>query len=80
MVAMAQSALSGERLREVDGFLTEAWADQARHDERLRGLTVEVRFDRGWPTSTARSPNRRSCGWSGTWWAGSTGCWASGAG
>ncbi|SCL67942.1 methyltransferase domain-containing protein [Micromonospora chersina] len=47
MVAMAQSALSGERLREVDGFLTEAWVDLARHDERLRGLAVEVRFDRG---------------------------------
>jgi SAM-dependent methyltransferase len=47
MVAMAQSAPSAERLRTVDGFLTEAWADLARHDDRLRPLAVEVRFDRG---------------------------------
>ncbi|GAA4570195.1 hypothetical protein GCM10023176_28210 [Micromonospora coerulea] len=47
MVAMAQSAPSAERLRKVDGFLAEAWADLARHDERLRPLAVEVRFDRG---------------------------------
>ncbi|WP_319460336.1 methyltransferase domain-containing protein [Micromonospora sp. RTP1Z1] len=47
MVAMAQSAPSAERLRKVDGFLAEAWADLARHDERLRPLAVQVRFDRG---------------------------------
>ncbi|RZU71808.1 BON domain-containing protein [Micromonospora kangleipakensis] len=47
MVAMAQSAPSAERLRAVDGFLAEAWADLARHDDRLRALAVEVRFDRG---------------------------------
>ncbi|PZF87192.1 methyltransferase domain-containing protein, partial [Micromonospora deserti] len=47
MVALAQTPLSGERLRAVDGFLAEAWADQTRHDDRLRGLAVEVRFDRG---------------------------------
>lgn len=46
-VAMAQSAPSAERLRKVDGFLAEAWADLARHDDRLRPLAVEVRFDRG---------------------------------
>ncbi|RQX57570.1 hypothetical protein DLJ57_05175 [Micromonospora chalcea] len=47
MVAMGQTALSGERLRQTDEFLAEAWADLVRHDERLRGTTVEVRFDRG---------------------------------
>ncbi|TDB75894.1 methyltransferase domain-containing protein, partial [Micromonospora sp. KC723] len=47
MVALAQTPPSAERLRAIDGFLAEAWADQARHDERLRGLAVEVRFDRG---------------------------------
>ncbi|MFC0007235.1 methyltransferase domain-containing protein [Micromonospora siamensis] len=47
MVAMAPNPPSAERLRAVDGFLTEAWTEQARHDERLRGLSVEVRFDGG---------------------------------
>ena len=47
MVVLTQSAPSAERLRVVDGFLAEAWADLARHDERLRPLAVEVRFDRG---------------------------------
>ncbi|MEH0938730.1 methyltransferase domain-containing protein [Micromonospora psammae] len=47
MVALAQTPPSADRLRAIDGFLAESWADQARHDERLRGLAVEVRFDRG---------------------------------
>ncbi|MEU5723345.1 MULTISPECIES: methyltransferase domain-containing protein [unclassified Micromonospora] len=47
MVTMAQSPPSAQRLRMIDGFLVEAWADLTRHDERLRPLTVEVRFDRG---------------------------------
>ncbi|MEV4710681.1 methyltransferase domain-containing protein [Micromonospora sp. NPDC049374] len=47
MVALAHTPSSAERLRAVDGFLTEAWLDQVRHDERLRPLGVEVRFDRG---------------------------------
>ncbi|SCG76158.1 BON domain-containing protein [Micromonospora echinaurantiaca] len=47
MVAMAPTPPSAERLRAVDGFLTEAWAEQVRHDDRLRDLAVEVRFDRG---------------------------------
>ncbi|MEU6074517.1 methyltransferase domain-containing protein [Micromonospora sp. NPDC047074] len=47
MVALAQTPPSAERLRAVDGFLAESWADQARHDDRLRDLAVEVRFDRG---------------------------------
>ncbi|SCL13836.1 BON domain-containing protein [Micromonospora rhizosphaerae] len=47
MVAIGQAAPSAERLRAVDVFLAEAWADLARHDDRLRPLTVEVRFDRG---------------------------------
>lgn len=47
MVALAQTPPSADRLRAIDGFLAEAWADQARHDDRLRDLAVEVRFDRG---------------------------------
>ncbi|MFR9776519.1 class I SAM-dependent methyltransferase [Micromonospora sp. MS34] len=47
MVAMGQSAPSAERLTTADGYLAEAWADLAAHDDRLRGLAVEVRFDRG---------------------------------
>ncbi|MFG2055635.1 methyltransferase domain-containing protein [Micromonospora sp. NPDC048930] len=47
MVAMAHSAPSAERLVKIDGYLAEAWADLAAHDDRLRGLAVEVRFDRG---------------------------------
>ena len=50
MVALAQTPPSADRLRAIDGFLAEAWADQVRHDDRLRGLAVEVRFDRGLPT------------------------------
>ncbi|NBE80941.1 methyltransferase domain-containing protein [Micromonospora rubida] len=47
MVALALTPPSAERLRAVDDFLTEAWADQASHDDRLRDLAVRVRFDRG---------------------------------
>lgn len=47
MVAIGQSTPSTERLRAVDGFLAEAWADLTRHDERLRRLAVEARFDQG---------------------------------
>jgi SAM-dependent methyltransferase len=47
MVALAPTALSGDRLRARDDFLTEAYADLAKHDDRLGRLAVEVRFDRG---------------------------------
>jgi SAM-dependent methyltransferase len=47
LVALALQPLSAERLRRVDGFLAEAFADLAAHDDRLRGTAVEVRFDRG---------------------------------
>nr|MDT0662513.1 methyltransferase domain-containing protein [Micromonospora sp. DSM 115978] len=47
MVALAPTALSGDRLRAMDDFLSEAYADLAKHDDRLGGLAVEVRFDRG---------------------------------
>ncbi|MFD0787113.1 methyltransferase domain-containing protein [Micromonospora azadirachtae] len=47
MVALAQTPPSGDRLRAIDGFLAEAWADRRAHDDRLRDLAVEVRFDRG---------------------------------
>ncbi|MEV4758652.1 BON domain-containing class I SAM-dependent methyltransferase [Micromonospora sp. NPDC049559] len=47
MVALATAPLSGDRLRAADEFLAEAWTDLAKHDDRLRGLAVDVRFDRG---------------------------------
>jgi SAM-dependent methyltransferase len=47
MVSLARTAMSGDRLRQIDGFLTEACADLAKFDDRLRGVAVEVRFDRG---------------------------------
>lgn len=47
MVALTLTPPSAQRLRAVDEFLAEAWADQARHDSRLRDLAVEVEFDRG---------------------------------
>ncbi|MDG4828319.1 methyltransferase domain-containing protein [Solwaraspora sp. WMMD1047] len=47
MVALAPTALSGDRLRARDDFLTGAYADLAKHDDRLGRLAVEVRFDRG---------------------------------
>ncbi|WP_410821706.1 methyltransferase domain-containing protein [Micromonospora sp. 050-3] len=47
MVALAQTPPSADRLRAIDDFLAQAWADQVRHDDRLRDLAVEVRFDRG---------------------------------
>ncbi|WDZ85462.1 methyltransferase domain-containing protein [Micromonospora cathayae] len=47
MVATAQAPPSAERLRAIDVFLREAWTDQARHDDRLRDLAVQVTFDRG---------------------------------
>jgi SAM-dependent methyltransferase len=47
MVALAHTPPSGERLRAIDGFLAEACADLAKHDDRLRGVAVDVRFDRG---------------------------------
>jgi len=47
MVALLHTAPSGDRLRAIDGFLAAAYADLTKHDDRLRGIAVEVRFDRG---------------------------------
>ncbi|GAB3816470.1 methyltransferase domain-containing protein [Micromonospora zhanjiangensis] len=47
MVSLARTAMPGERLRQIDDFLATAWADLVKFDERLRGVTVDVRFDRG---------------------------------
>ena len=47
MVALLHTAPSGDRLRAIDGFLAAAYADLTKHDDRLRGTAVEVRFDRG---------------------------------
>lgn len=47
MIASTTRARSGERLRAIDDFLAEAYADLVKHDDRLGGLAVEVRFDRG---------------------------------
>lgn len=47
MVVLARTALSGDRLRAIDEYLTAAYADLTKHDDRLRGVPVEARFDRG---------------------------------
>ena len=47
MVALAPAPLSGTRLRAIDEQLHEAFTDLAKHHDRLRGVTVDVRFDRG---------------------------------
>lgn len=47
MIAPMHTQPSEKRLRAVDEFLTAAYADLVRHDERLRDLAVQVRFDRG---------------------------------
>ncbi|BCL14138.1 methyltransferase domain-containing protein [Micromonospora sagamiensis] len=57
MVALAQAPPSAERLRAIDVFLTGAWTDQARHDDRLRDLAVDVRFDRGVAHLTGEVPS-----------------------
>jgi SAM-dependent methyltransferase len=38
---------SPERLRAVDMFLDDAWADRVRHDAQLSELDVRARFDQG---------------------------------
>lgn len=40
-------ALSQERLRKRDRFLDQAVREMWKYDERLRGLAIETRFDRG---------------------------------
>lgn len=40
-------ALSESRLKTVDGYLSTAFAELLAHDDRLRGMQVEARFDRG---------------------------------
>jgi len=47
MFVQASSALSATRLRAVDSYLSDAFAELATHDDRLRGLDIQVRFDRG---------------------------------
>ncbi|MGW0435389.1 methyltransferase domain-containing protein [Micromonospora sp. NPDC003197] len=47
MVVLTQSSPSATRLRAVDDFLSDAYADLVKHDDRLRDTAVEVRFDRG---------------------------------
>mgnify|MGYP001226706720 CR=1 FL=1 len=42
-----RTALSETRLRAVDGYLSDAFAELRAHDDRLRGLAVDARFDRG---------------------------------
>lgn len=43
----ARAALSESRLRQVDEHLHSAFVDLTKHDDRLRGIAVEARFDRG---------------------------------
>ncbi|GAB2923340.1 hypothetical protein GCM10027280_08040 [Micromonospora polyrhachis] len=47
MVVLTPSSPSATRLRAVDDFLGDAYADLVKHDDRLRDTAVEVRFDRG---------------------------------
>lgn len=47
MVALTPMPPSATRLRAVDAFLSEAFADLTKHHDRLRGMAIEVRFDRG---------------------------------
>jgi SAM-dependent methyltransferase len=47
MIPVLARAPSAERLRAVDMFLDEAWADRVRHDKQLGGLGVRARFDQG---------------------------------
>lgn len=39
--------LSQQRLNKRDGFLDQTFREMRKHDERLRGLEIDVRFDRG---------------------------------
>ena len=79
MVAMAQSAPSAERLRKVDEFLAEAWADLARNDEPAApaGGGGPLRPGGRAPDRRGRRPGS-SCGWSASWSAGWPACSASG--
>ncbi|HEX5541938.1 MAG TPA: methyltransferase domain-containing protein [Micromonospora sp.] len=47
MFGQGRTVLSEKRLRIADEYLSEAFADLAAHDDRLRGLDVQARFDRG---------------------------------
>jgi SAM-dependent methyltransferase len=46
MFVAAPAALSQHRLTTLDRFLGAAFADLKKHDDRLRPLSVDVRFDR----------------------------------
>ena len=47
MVVMKQAAMSTDRWALLDQYLAETALDLFAHDDRLRGLNVQVRFDRG---------------------------------
>jgi len=47
MLGWTRTPPSAARLRAVDRFLGESYADLRKHDDRLREVGVDVRFDRG---------------------------------
>ncbi|HEX7745936.1 MAG TPA: methyltransferase domain-containing protein [Micromonosporaceae bacterium] len=47
MLGLPRTPPSVERLRAIDAFLAESYADLRKHDDRLRAVGVEIRFDRG---------------------------------
>jgi SAM-dependent methyltransferase len=47
MVGPTRIPPSAPRLRTIDGFLAESYAELRKHDERMRAMAVEARFDRG---------------------------------
>jgi SAM-dependent methyltransferase len=58
MVALTRTALSAERLRRIDEFLDEAYADLVKFDDRLRYTAVRARFDRGVAHLTGEAADR----------------------
>jgi SAM-dependent methyltransferase len=47
MVGAMRVPPSVPRLRAIDGFLAESYAELRKHDDRMRSVAVEARFDRG---------------------------------
>lgn len=47
MVGPTRNPPSAPRLRALDEFLAESYAELRKHDDRMRAVAVEARFDRG---------------------------------
>lgn len=59
MVVWTGTPLSAARLRAIDDFLGESYAELRKHDDRMRDMAVDVRFDRGVAHLTGEVANRR---------------------